>query len=33
MDREIVIRLHSSFEDTVQRFPDSDTEFWCARDL
>lgn len=33
MDKEIVVRLHSSFEDMVQKFPDSDTEFWCARDL
>ena len=33
MDREIVIRLHSSFEEMVRHFPDTDTEFWCARDL
>lgn len=33
MDRDIVIRLHSSFEDMVRKFPDSDVEFWCARDL
>jgi len=33
MDKEIVVRLHSSFEDMVQRFPDTGVEFWCARDL
>jgi len=33
MDKEIVVRLHSSFEDMVCRFPDSGVEFWCARDL
>ncbi len=33
MDKEIVIRLHSSFEEMVQKFPDTETEFWCARDL
>jgi DNA-damage-inducible protein D len=33
MNREIVIRLHSSFESMVQTFPDAETEFWCARDL
>jgi len=33
MDKEIVVRLHSSFEDMVQRFPDTGIEFWCARDL
>jgi DNA-damage-inducible protein D len=33
MDKEIVIRLHSSFEAMVQRFPGTETEFWCARDL
>ena len=33
MDKEIVIRLHSSFEAMVQTFPGTDTEFWCARDL
>ncbi len=33
MDREIVVRLHASFEDMVQRFPETGTEFWCARDL
>jgi DNA-damage-inducible protein D len=33
MDKEIVIRLHSSFEGMVQKFPGTETEFWCARDL
>lgn len=33
MDKEIVIRLHSRFEAMVQRFPGTETEFWCARDL
>ena len=33
MDKEIVVRLHSSFEDMVQTFPDTRVEFWCARDL
>ena len=33
MDKKVVVKLHSSFEDMVQTFPDSDTEFWCARDL
>ena len=33
MDKEIVIRLHSSFEAMVQTFPGTETEFWCARDL
>ena len=33
MDRDIVVRLHSSFEDMVRRDSASGTEFWCARDL
>jgi DNA-damage-inducible protein D len=33
MDKQMVIRLHSSFEDMVQKFPNTDTEYWCARDL
>ncbi len=33
MDKEIVVRLHSSFEEMVQMFPDTQMEFWCARDL
>jgi DNA-damage-inducible protein D len=33
MEKQVVVRLHSSFEDMVQKFPDSGIEFWCARDL
>ncbi len=33
MDKDIVVRLHASFEDMVRKHPDTDTEFWCARDL
>lgn len=33
MDKQIVVKLHASFEDMVQKFPGTDTEFWCARDL
>jgi hypothetical protein len=33
MDKEIVVRLHSSFEDMVRKHPESGVESWCARDL
>lgn len=33
MDKEIVVRLHTSFEDMVRKFPDTGIEYWCARDL
>lgn len=33
MDKDIVVRLHTSFEDMVRKYPDTGTEFWCARDL
>lgn len=33
MDKAVVVRLHTSFEDMVQHFPDTGVEFWCARDL
>ena len=33
MDKEIVVRLHSSFEEMVRKHPESGVEFWCARDL
>lgn len=33
MDKEIVARLHASFEAMVQKLPGAETEFWCARDL
>ena len=33
MDKEIIVRLHTSFEDMVRRHTDSEVEYWCARDL
>ncbi len=33
MDKEIVARLHCSFEDMVNKDQETGTEFWCARDL
>ncbi len=33
MDRDLVVRLHSSFEAMVRTHPDAGTEFWLARDL
>jgi DNA-damage-inducible protein D len=33
MDREIIVRLQSSFEAIVRKHPDTGTEFWCAREL
>jgi len=33
MDKEIVVRLHASFEDLVHKDPDTGVEYWCARDL
>jgi len=33
MEKTIVVRLHSSFEDMMQKDPASGVEFWCARDL
>ncbi len=33
MDKNIVAKLHTSFEDMVREYPDTGTEFWCARDL
>ncbi len=33
MDRDIVVKLRSSFESMVQTHPETATEFWCARDL
>jgi len=29
----MVVKLHSSFESLVQTYPETGTEFWCARDL
>jgi DNA-damage-inducible protein D len=33
VDNEIVVKLHTNFEAMARRFPDTDVEFWCARDL
>lgn len=33
MDRDIVVRLHSRFEDLALRHAQSGVEYWCARDL
>jgi DNA-damage-inducible protein D len=33
MDKGVVGRLHSSFEEMVRKYPDTGTEYWCARDL
>ncbi len=33
MDKEIVAKLHASFEAMVQKLPGAEAEFWCARDL
>jgi DNA-damage-inducible protein D len=33
MDKKIVVRLHSSFEEMVRKHPETGTEYWCARDL
>lgn len=33
MDKEIIVRLHSSFEDMVCKHAESGVEYWCARDL
>jgi DNA-damage-inducible protein D len=33
MDKQIISRLHASFEDMAQTAPDGQTVFWCARDL
>jgi DNA-damage-inducible protein D len=33
MDKGVVGRLHSSFEEMVRKHADTGTEYWCARDL
>lgn len=33
MDKKLIVRLHASFEDMLQKDPDTETEFWFARDL
>lgn len=30
MDRDVVVRLRSSFEDMVQKHADTGTEFWAG---
>jgi DNA-damage-inducible protein D len=33
MEKALVTKLHTSFEDMVRKHAESGTEFWCARDL
>jgi DNA-damage-inducible protein D len=33
MDTQVVVRLHSSFEEMVRQHTETGVEFWCARDL
>lgn len=33
MKKEVIGRLHASFEELVQKDPDTGGEFWFARDL
>lgn len=33
MKKEIVVRLHSQFEEIARSWPETGTEFWLARDL
>jgi DNA-damage-inducible protein D len=33
MDKRVVVRLRSSFEEMVRKHPESGVEYWCARDL
>ena len=33
MDTQVVVRLHSSFEEMVRQHAETVVEFWCARDL
>lgn len=33
MKKEIIVRLHSQFEDIARTWPEAGTEFWLARDL
>ena len=33
MEKEIIGRLHSSFEDMVRKHQETGMEYWCARDL
>ena len=33
MKKDVIMKLHSNFEEMVHRDPDTDTEYWLARDL
>lgn len=33
MNKEIIVKLRSSFEEMVRTHPETGIEFWCARDL
>ncbi|HUT53771.1 MAG TPA: BRO family protein [bacterium] len=33
MDKEIVVRLHTSFEEMARKFPNTGVDYWFARDL
>jgi DNA-damage-inducible protein D len=33
MKKEVVVRLHSEFEEIAKTWPETSTEFWLARDL
>ena len=33
MKKDVIVKLHSNFEEMVHRDPESGTEFWFARDL
>jgi DNA-damage-inducible protein D len=33
VDKSLVTKLHSSFEDMLQKDPETGAEFWLARDL
>jgi len=33
MDKNVVVKLHSSFEDMFRKNPETGIEYWLARDL
>lgn len=33
MEKDIIVKLHSQLEEVAQQWPETDTEFWLARDL
>jgi DNA-damage-inducible protein D len=33
MKKDVIVKLHSNFEDMVHRHPETGTEYWYARDL